>query len=252
MAHAPDARPTDQARPMHQATQQTLADGGYAVCFSGGKDSMLALDRAVRSGLRVTRLVTLYDEASERVRFHAVPVAVMRAQGAALGLPLRLYPTTPASFEAVFLSALADLRADGISGVIFGNIHLADVRAWYEERVRAAGLDHVEPIWGEPPDRLVREVLARGYTAMLTCVEEAKAERDWLGQPLSEELIAAFERRGIDCCGEYGEYHTLVTDGPLFRWPLAVRWGGIRVEPDLPPEQRFCQLDVSVDAPAEP
>lgn len=220
----------------------------YAVCSSGGKDSMLALDRAIRSGLRVTRLVTLYDEASERVRFHAVPVGVMRAQAEALALPLSLYPTTPATFEAVFLAALADLKAEGIGGLIFGNIHLADVRAWYEDRVRAAGLEHIEPLWGEAPGRLVRDVLARGYTAVLTCIEEAKTEPAWLGQPLTEQLVAAFERRGIDPCGEQGEYHTLVTNGPLFRTPLPVRFGAVHIAGEGHGQgmDRFRQLDVQL------
>ncbi len=221
----------------------------YAVSFSGGKDSMLALDRAVRAGLRVARLLTLYDEASERVRFHAVPVAVMRAQADALGLPISLYPTTPATFEQVFRQALEGLRAEGIAGLIFGNIHLADVRAWYEERVRAAGLEHVEPLWGEAPGLLVREAIARGYCAVLTCVEEATADAAWLGQMLSEELVAAFEARGIDPCGERGEYHTLVTDGPLFRAPLAVRFGAVHVDGDPQLGGRFRQLDVQLSAP---
>lgn len=218
----------------------------YAVSFSGGKDSMLALDRATRAGLRVERLVTLYDEASERVRFHAVPVAVMRAQAEALGLSLSLYPTTPASFEAMFLSALDTLRAEGIGGIIFGNIHLADVRAWYEERVRAAGLEHVEPLWGEPPERLVREVVARGYRAIITCVDETAADPSWLGQALSDELIAAFTRRPIDPCGEHGEYHTLVTDGPLFSSPLVVRSGAAHFSGDPQIPHRFRQLDVQL------
>jgi uncharacterized protein (TIGR00290 family) len=216
------------------------ADAGatYAVAFSGGKDSMLALDRALRARLRVARLLTLYDEASARVRFHAVPVAVMRVQAEALGLPISLYPTTPVTFEQVFHQALEDLRAEGVDGLIFGDIHLSDVRTWYELHVRAAGLEHVEPLWGEPPESLVREVIARGYAAVLTCVEEARTNPAWLGQPLCEELVAAFEARGIDPCGERGEYHTLVTDGPLFRAPLAVRFGSVRIE------NGFRQLDV--------
>ena len=221
----------------------------YAVCFSGGKDSMLALDRAVRAGLHAVRLITLYDGASERVRFHAVPIAVMRAQAEMLGLPISLHPTTPATFEEVFLAALATLRAEGIGGVIFGNIHLTDVRAWYEDRVRAAGMEHVEPLWGEAPGQLVREVLARGYRAILTCIEEAKAEPAWLGQPLSEELIRACERRGVDPCGEYGEYHTLVTDGPLLRMPLPVRLGAVHsagMEGGASERGRFRQLDVQL------
>jgi uncharacterized protein (TIGR00290 family) len=199
----------------------------FAVSFSGGKDSTLALDRALRAGYRVTRLVTLYDSASERVRFHGVPIGVMRAQAAALGLPLALYATTPETFEAVFLAALVELRAADYAGLIFGNLHLADVRAWYEERVRAAGLEHVEMLWGEAPEDVAREVVAHGYSAILTCVELARTDAAWLGQPLSEGLIAQFARRGIDVAGERGEYHTFVRDGPLFRAPLAVRLGAM-------------------------
>lgn len=210
----------------------------HAVIFSGGKDSMLALDRATRQGYSDLRLVTLYDGPSGRVRFHGVPVAVMRAQAEALGLPMRCVPTTPATFESAFLSLLGELAAEGVRGAIFGNIHLADVRAWYEERVRAAGLAHVEPLWGEEPGALVRETLARGYRSLLTCIDTTRADPAWLGQTLSEELVAAFERAGIDACGERGEYHTLVTDGPLFQRPLAIQTGEIHVEGP------FHQLDV--------
>jgi diphthine-ammonia ligase len=213
----------------------------YALSSSGGKDSLLALHRATDAGLHVSRLLTLYDEATERVRFHGVPVAVMRAQADLLGRPLTLAPTTPGTFERVFVSALADLRAEGFAGLIFGNIHLADVRAWYEERVRAAGLEHVEPLWGEAPASLARQVVRLGYQAILTCVEEASADPAWLGQPLSEALIAACERRGIDPCGERGEYHTLICAGPLLRAPLRVRFGEAHTEAG------FRQLDVGLE-----
>jgi diphthine-ammonia ligase len=196
-----------------------------ALSFSGGKDSTLALDRALRQGLQVKALVTMFDEASQRVRFHGVPITLIQAQARALGIPLLAYPTRPETFEAVFLQALGELRQREMTTLIFGNIHLVDVRAWYEERTRAAGLFHREPLWGEPPDMLVREFLARGYAAVLTCIEEAYADPNWLGTSLTEELIQAFEQAGIDPCGERGEYHTFVHAGPLFSSPLAFRLG---------------------------
>jgi uncharacterized protein (TIGR00290 family) len=210
----------------------------HAVFFSGGKDSMLALDRAARQGLRVTRLVTLYNAASGRVRFHGVPVPVMRAQAHALGLPTTLAATTPTTFEAVFLETLTTLRAQGIGALIFGDIHLADVRAWYEDRVRAAGLDHVEPLWGEDPLTLARESVDRGYRAVLTCLEAARTRPEWLGQPLTHTLLDAFVTAGIDPCGERGEYHTLVTDGPRFAHPLPIRLG------EIVSRDGFTQIDV--------
>ena len=185
-------------------------DERCALSFSGGKDSVLALDRAIRQGLAVDFLVTMYDEDSQRVRFHGVPVALIQEQANALGIPLLAYPNTPALFETVFLQSLQDLRQRGITTLLFGNIHLADVRAWYEERTSAAGLIHREPLWGDPPGQIVREFLARGYTALLTCVEEARANPAWLGASLTDELVQAFEQAGIDPCGERGEYHTFV------------------------------------------
>ncbi len=209
-----------------------------AVSFSGGKDSILALDRAIQQGLQVDSLVTIYDEASQRVRFHGVPIALIQAQANALGIPLLAYPTTPDTFETVFLQSLQDLRQQGITTLIFGNIHLADVRAWYEERTTAAGLIHREPLWGEPPSMLVRAFLARGYAAILTCIEEAHTRSAWLGAPLTEELVQAFEHAGIDPCGERGEYHTFVHAGPLFSAPLAFHLG------ELVSQSGFQLLDI--------
>lgn len=210
------------------------------VSFSGGKDSLLALDRAKQQGLQVDFLVTMYDEASQRVRFHGVPIALIQAQADALGIPLLAYPTVPATFETVFLQALRDLRQRGMTTLIFGNIHLADVRAWYEERTAAAGFKHREPLWGEPPSVLVREFLARGYRAVLTCIEEARASSAWLGAPLTEALVQAFEQAGIDVCGERGEYHTFVHAGPLFTAPLAVCLG------ERVAQAGFQQIDVQL------
>jgi uncharacterized protein (TIGR00290 family) len=196
-----------------------------ALSFSGGKDSILALDRALKAGARVEYLLTLYDEASQRVRFHNVPLALIQAQADALGIPLLAYPYAPERFEAVFLQALHELKQRNIDTILFGNIHLADVRAWYEERTTAAGFIHREPLWSEAPEQLVRAYLARGYKALLTCIELARARPEWLGAQLDEALVREFEHAGIDPCGERGEYHTFVYDGPLFAQPLPVHPG---------------------------
>jgi diphthine-ammonia ligase len=202
-----------------------------ALSFSGGKDSMLTLDRAVRTNQHVDYLVTMYDAVSERVRFHGVPIALIQAQADALGIPLLSYPTTPEAFEAVFLQSLADLHQHGVSMILFGNIHLADVRAWYEERTTAAGLTHLEPLWGDAPGTLVRECIARGYRATITSIELARAKPAWLGATLTEALVEDFEVTGIDPCGERGEYHTFVSAGPLFARPLSIQLGDVVVQP---------------------
>jgi uncharacterized protein (TIGR00290 family) len=203
----------------------------WAVSWSGGKDSALALDRARRAGLHVRCLLTLYDPVSERVRFHGTTPAVLAAQAEALGCDLLALPAPWEHFERAFLDGLGALRERGVGGLIFGNIHLADVRAWYEERVVGAGLRHHEPLWGERPVDLLAEVVARGFDARLVCVELARLPRTWLGRRLDERACAELSsHQDVDPCGERGEYHTLVVGGPHFSHPLAVRPGAVHEE----------------------
>ncbi len=203
----------------------TLQSERCALSFSGGKDSILALDRAVRAGYRIEYLLTMYDAESQRVRFHNVPINLIQAQADALGIPLLHYGYTPASFESVFQQALGDLRQRDMTTIIFGDIHLVDVRGWYEERTTAAGLIHREPLWGDDPGQLVRECIARHYQATITCIELERAKPEWLGATLTEELVREFEQAGIDVCGERGEYHTFVIAGPLFSQEVPVKLG---------------------------
>src|SRR5690349_14793120 len=125
--------------------------------WSGGKDSALALIRARARGLNVARLINFYDPATDRVRFHATRSDVMAAQAKAIGIEIRRLGVLWDGYEPAFREMLASLKTEGFTGAVFGDIHLVDVRAWYEDRVRASGLAHVEPIWGEPPAALVQE-----------------------------------------------------------------------------------------------
>jgi diphthine-ammonia ligase len=200
-----------------------------ALFTSGGKDSTLALDRASRQGLEVTLLANIYEGSSNRVRFHGTPASLLEAQARALGLPLLQDHTHPDDFATTFHRVLTVLRNRGVKTVLFGNIHLADVRAWYEERTRAFGFDHVEPLWKDPPGRLVREFVERGYRSMICSVDLKLGKREWLGREFDAALIGEIEAHGADACGEKGEYHSFAFAGPLFRAPLAAR-PGRRVE----------------------
>ncbi len=211
----------------------------YALMWSGGKDSALALDRALRAGIEVARLITLYDSATRRVRFHATRVEMLKAQAAAIGIRLRAIPTTWAEMEANLRKELSSLREEGFTGVVFGDIHLADVRAWYEERVTAAGLQHLEPIWGEPPDILLGEFIASGGQAVITCVDLAKLDEAWLGRLIDERFAKEIATTGADACGENGEYHSFAFAGPAFNKPVA--WtAGVRRH-----DSGFAQLDLT-------
>lgn len=198
----------------------------YALMSSGGKDSTLALDRARRMGLDVRYLVNIYEGTSGRVRFHGVRHALIVEQARALGLELLTAATSPASFEGTFTHLLRELKALGVQGVVFGNIHLADIRAWYEERVRAQGLEHIEPLWGAPPVELVWEVLERGYRALIVSVDLARSAVRFLGRELDADVYTEISTRDdLDPAGEAGEYHTFVFDGPELRQPVAFTKG---------------------------
>ena len=210
------------------------------VMWSGGKDSALAADRARRNGAEIACLVNFYDEETGRVRFHATRTELIAAQAESIGVPLVQRGTAWPRFEPVFRETLDTLAREGIEGVVFGDIHLADVRAWYEVRVRAAGLVHVEPLWAEEPRDLLAEFVESGGRALVTCVEAEKLDESWLGGIIDEAFVRDIASVPIDPCGENGEYHSFAFAGPLFRRPV----------PHAPGERRsdgrFAQLDLLV------
>ena len=211
---------------------------GYALMWSGGKDSALALWRARQRGLQVDWLVNVHDRATGRVRFHATPVAAIAAQAEAAGIRLVSVPTDWETFDASLGKTFENLVAQGCRGVIFGDIHLADVRGWYEERTRAAGLEHIEPLWGDAPAALLAEFVAIGGRAVLTCVETEKLDASWLGRVIDERFVSEIAATGIDPCGENGEYHSFAYRGPFFTSAVPWRAGERR------DDGRFAQLDV--------
>lgn len=185
-------------------------------------------------------LVTFYDSGTERVRFHATRIELIRTQAAATGVPRLLdLGTAWPEMEVRLVEVLARLRAEGCPGVVLGDIHLADVRAWYEARVTAAGLEHVEPLWGEPPAGLLQEFVRTGGRAVVTCVDLERLDESWLGRVVDAGFARDISRLQVDPCGENGEYHTFAYAGPVFARPVAWTPGSRRRE------GRFLQLDLA-------
>lgn len=198
----------------------------YAVAWSGGKDSTHALHRALRQGYRVTHLFNVYEASSGRVRFHGIRKGLIAAQARSLGLELVQEASGGSGgFEEAFSRILDVLEERGIRGLVFGNVHLTDIREWYEARTRERGLEHVEPLWGEDPHRLVRGYLTLGYRSFVTSVNLECGDPSWLGRELTPGLLNRMSAGGRDPCGERGEYHTFTWDGPRFSEPVRVRRG---------------------------
>ncbi|MGL6070555.1 diphthine--ammonia ligase [Craterilacuibacter sp.] len=195
----------------------------FALSWSGGKDSCLALWRTLKTGAHPLALLSMLDETGERSRSHGITPEVLAAQVAALGIPLVTGNASWGEYEAVFIERLQSLREQGASQAVFGDIDLQAHKDWEEKVCAAAGLQAVLPLWQEQRLDLVREFIDAGFTATIVVIRSDLMAADYLGRVLDHALIARMQAEGIDPCGEGGEFHTLVTDGPLFSHALRLR-----------------------------
>lgn len=219
-----------------------------AVSWSGGKDSCAAFERS-RDAFDIVAALTMVDEAGMRSRSHGIRVELLRAQSEALGLRHVLRRCDWPSYEAEFEYGLRELAADGITHMVYGDLLYAEHRAWAERMSERAGLVAVEPLFGIPTLEVARSFVRSGARATLVAVEAAKLDSSWLGTELSDDAIDRLVALGVDPCGENGEYHTFVTDGPSFGAPVVVQRGervqvrGYWALDLLPPEPADHSLD---------
>lgn len=199
--------------------------------WSSGKDSVAAL-RAAREDLDidVVGLLVTMNSAADRVAMHAVRRTLLQVQAERLGLPLHMVeipsPCPNETYEARMAEAMALAREDGIEAVVFGDLFLQDVRAYRERALQDTGIRPEFPLWGRPTDELARDMIARGVHAVLTCVDPTKLPPDFAGRAFDETLLDELPA-GVDPCGERGEFHTFVWNGPGFSAPIAVETGEV-------------------------
>jgi uncharacterized protein (TIGR00290 family) len=192
------------------------------VSWSGGKDSCLALWRARQAGLTVQRLITALDEQGTSSRSHGIPPELIAAQAHALGAELRFYETSWKNYEEKFVAQLQAARADGITQAIFGDIDLVPHREWEEKVCAQAGIAPSLPLWDEPRRKLVDEVLTLGFKAVVVCVNARYLGEEFCGRDFDAAFLADLPP-DVDACGENGEFHTFVYDGPAFATPIGFR-----------------------------
>ena len=196
-----------------------------AISWSGGKDSCAALHRT-HADFDVVSMVTMFDESATRSRSHGLRPEILAAQADRLGLRHTIGRCAWETYNGAFSDALATVKRDGVTHVIFGDILFDEHRQWAEQMCRAHGLTAVEPLFGSSTDTLFDEWTASGADALIVTTRAALLDASWLGRPLRRGMREEFARLGVDPCGERGEYHTLVTNSPLFRAPLRVRTNG--------------------------
>ena len=196
-----------------------------AISWSGGKDSCAALHRT-HADYDFVCMLTMFDEQAQRSRSHGLRPEVLAAQADRLGLRRVTGRCTWQTYDAEFSRALGTLAADGITHVVFGDILFAEHREWAERMCLAHGLTAVEPLFGCSTNDLFHEWIASGAEASIVTARCEFFDETWLGRPLRSDLLPEFERRGVDPCGEKGEYHTVVTDSTLFSSPIRLTANG--------------------------
>ena len=199
--------------------------------WSSGKDSAFALHEMRRAGeLEIVGLLTTVNRRFDRVAMHAVRIELLRRQAAAAGLPLVLveipWPCPNGAYEQAIGEALRRAKADGISHVVFGDLFLADIRAYREAQLAALGLVPVFPLWQRDTRELAYAMIASGLSARLTCIDPRVLDRRFAGRTFDRTLLEELPA-SVDPCGEHGEFHTFVTDGPMFAQAIDVTPGEI-------------------------
>jgi uncharacterized protein (TIGR00290 family) len=205
------------------------------ISWSSGKDSAFALHEIRQSDeFDVVGALTTVTETFERVSIHGVRQEILRAQLEAAGLPPRIvpipYPCPNEIYEARMSEAVAGAVADGITHMIFGDLFLADIRAYREQKLAGTGIAPVFPLWERPTLPLAHAMIESGLEAYIATVDLKKLPAEFAGRKFDAALLADLPA-GVDRCGENGEFHTCVVAGPFFSRRLAVVTGE-RVERD--------------------
>jgi uncharacterized protein (TIGR00290 family) len=194
------------------------------VSWSGGKDSTMAL-AAVRADRRyeVVSLLATVTAEYDRVSLHGVRRDLLERQAAALGLPLRLVFVSAhganEEYEAKMREALADFQAAGVGAVVFGDLYLEDVRRYRELKLLTVGLKGIFPLWGQDTAELAQGFITRGFKAVVTCVDTQVLKKAMVGRKFTRQFLSHLPA-GVDPCGENGEFHSFVYDGPFFQQPV--------------------------------
>ncbi len=208
------------------------------VSWSGGKDCALAAYKAMSQGHQVSYLVNFISEDGERSRSHGIRREVIALQAKAIGIPLIQVKTSWEEYEENFKQAIRELKNKGVEGGVFGDIDIEEHRQWVERVCGELGIKPLLPLWQTDPGELLSEFLRPGFKAIVVAT---KLDQNLLGRGLDKSLLTEIQGLGAHPFGEYGEYHTFVTDGPIFKRPLKVTRSEIREKDDA------WLLDISVE-----
>ena len=212
---------------MQQQWKTNATQQKFIVSYSGGKDSTLALYHTMQVG-KAIGLIVMLEEQGLRSRSHAMSMEIIQAQANALGLPIITASSSWNDYETEFLKLLAHAKQQGAEVLVTGDLDMPEHGCWHDRITQQAGLKLCMPLWQRPHREVIEEFIQLGFKTMIVTVNlDLGMKVDDLGKVLTLDYIQELENRGIDPCGEGGEFHSTVINGPLFTAPIAVRKGDI-------------------------
>ncbi|MGE6489475.1 diphthine--ammonia ligase [Paenisporosarcina sp. NPDC076898] len=205
-----------------------MENKSFVASWSGGKDSAMAYYRAIQSGMIPKRLLTMFQEDEEISKSHALPLKVIQAQADRLNVPLMIRGAGWEDYEMKFIDAMDECRSAGITHGVFGDIDLEGHLEWVQKTCAKSEIIPIHPLWQEPRRSILEELLEVGFEAVIVVINTRMMPRDYIGRTFTSELMDELEALGIDSCGENGEFHTVVIDGPIFSSRVPVKFGEVR------------------------
>jgi len=197
----------------------------FVMSYSCGKDSTLALHKMIEQGHKPVALLVMVNEKVDRSFFHGADYAMLEAYSKCLELPLLITPSEGEQYHLAMEESLRKAKAMGVEAACFGDIDIEGNRMWAEERCINAELEAVFPLWQRNREKNVYELVELGYQCLIKSINNTLLPKSILGKFIDDVSISMMKDCGIDICGENGEYHTLVVDGPVFKHPLPYQTG---------------------------
>jgi diphthine-ammonia ligase len=194
--------------------------------WSGGKDSCLALYYAIQNGGKPHSLLTILSEDGVTSRSHALPKPLIEKQARSLGLQPVFRSASWEQYEVEFIAALHEFKRLGIEVGVFGDIDMDEHREWVQRVCSVSGIEPIHPLWKRNRRELLEEFIALGFIAQIVVINEQKLDKHFLGKVIQLQSVSEMEEAGIDPSGELGEYHTVVTNGPIFSSRVEIRTAG--------------------------
>jgi diphthine-ammonia ligase len=192
--------------------------------WSGGKDSCFATYKAIQEGFNVSQLLIMMSDKSKS-NFHMISSELLDAQSQAIGIPIVKQITTPDTYEQDFKKALMQMKTKGMDGLVTGDIYDVALHeaGWLDRICEEVGLKLIKPLWHRDTQQVLNEFINEGFKATVVRVKNELLGMEWLGREVNKEFYNDLLKLGtVDPCGERGEYHTFVTDGPLFKKQIKI------------------------------